>query len=334
MGSFHSIRTVDRQPLHSLLHRMRQRFSLYAATSPEPLPAPGLIITPAIRYQSELYLPIGSVRRLFYHLYRQALNHPPVFTSTPFHTALSWADCYATFPCWLQLSPNPARLVELLLDNHDLMSRFIFHSFLPDRFNGAGFGRYPAQLHWIRQLLNGRDRSLRLLDAACGSGEGTWELAGMLHELGHKPAMVGIEGWTLDPLEIWAAENCCLPHLPERSRNYQQYTDPLCSAGWYKRICFRTVDLLGEILPEGLFDLILCNGLLGGPIIHQPAQLQRVVLRLSALLAQDGVLLIADHFHGGWKKQMPESFFIKLLEASGLQIQQAGEGLAGVRRYT
>ena len=316
------------------LRRLNQRFTVYAATSPQPLPAPGLLITPEIRLQSELYLPIAEIRRLFYRLYQQILPYPPVFSSTPFHACPSWADCFAGLPAWLQFSANPARLQERLLEDQQLLTRFLFFSFLPSRFNGAGFGRYPDQLGWLQQYLAKRSGSLRLLDAACGSGEGTWELAELLAGNGWQPEQVQLEGWTLEPLEVWAAQTRSLPHEPERGKSYQQRVQPLLELGWGERISFRAVDLLATQIASDPFDLILCNGLLGGPIIHQPAQLKLVLKQLAGLLSQEGVLLVADHFHDGWKKQVPEAVLVKVMEEAGLLIQRAGEGLAGVRPYT
>lgn len=310
------------------LQCLNQRFSSYAATSPLPLPAPGLIITPEIRLQSELYLPIATIRRVFYRLYGQALAYPPICSSTPFHAALSWADCYATLPGWLQRSPNPAKLLEHLLQDHDLLTGFIFHSFLPSRFNGAGFDRYPDQLSWLRQNLVKSSGSLRVLDAACGSGEGTWELAELLAAHGWQPEQVRLEGWTLEPLEVWAAENRSLPHDPQREKQYQQRVQPLLEQGWGERISFRIVDLLAEKNAPERFDLILCNGLLGGPIIHRQPELRQVVAALAGLLAPGGILLIEDHFHGGWKKRAPAELLVSLLQNTGLICRQAGEGLA------
>jgi chemotaxis methyl-accepting protein methylase len=316
------------------LQRINQRFATYTATSPQPLPAPGLIITPEIRLQSELYLPINEVRQLFYCLYQQALPYPPVFSSTPFYTSPSWADCFSALPSWLQFSANPVRLLERLLEDQQLLTRFLFFSFLPGRFNGAGFGRYPDQLDWLQQHLAKRSGPLRILDAACGSGEGTWELADLLAGNGWQPEQVQLEGWTLEPLEVWAAESRCLPHQPEREKNYQQRVQPLLEQGWGDRISFRTRDLLTEQIVSAPFDLILCNGLLGGPIINQPSQLQQVLKQLAGLLSRGGVLLVADHFHAGWKKQLPEAALATLMEEAGLSIQQAGAGLVGVRRCT
>jgi len=290
------------------------------------------MVTPEIRHQSELYLPIADVRPLFYRLYCQSLAYPPLFSSSPLETALSWADSFALFPRWLQCSPDPARLLERLLDDRQLLTRFIFFSFLPVRFNGAGFGRYPAQMDWLRQYLpHPRTGLLRILDAACGSGEGTWELTGLLAETGWKPEQAQLEGWTLEPLEVWAAVQQCLPHKPEREKGYQEQVRPLLEQGWGERVSFRVVNLLAEIASPQRFDLIICNGLLGGPIINQAGQLQQVVARLAGLLSPGGVLLLANRFHEGWKKQVPQDLLARLLCAQGLVLQQAGEGLAGCK---
>ncbi|QOX77855.1 chemotaxis protein CheR [Trichlorobacter lovleyi] len=319
---------------NTFLQQLHRLFAVYAATSPQPLPAPGLIITPEIRLQSELYLPIATIRRVFYRLYGQALVYPPICSSTPFHTALSWADCYAALPSWLQRSPNPARLLEHLLQDHDLLTGFIFHSFLPSRFNGAGFGRYPDQLSWLRQNMSKSSGSLRVLDAACGSGEGTWELAELLAAHGWPPEQVRLEGWTLEPLEVWAAENRALPHDLQREQSYRQRIQPLKQQGWDRRISFQTVDLLAQVPSNQAFDLILCNGLLGGPIISNHGEIGQVLGQLVAVLNRGGMLLIADHFHAGWRKKVPLEWLCGLLCNMGLEVRQAGEGLVAIKPCT
>ncbi|CAH2030308.1 class I SAM-dependent methyltransferase [Trichlorobacter ammonificans] len=316
--------------------RIDRQYRLWAATSPAPLPAPGLVIVPELRCQSELYLPIAELRRVFHRFYRFSLNFPPHLNSTPFSGALSWADLYGTLPAPFQLSPNPARLLERLLLDPSLHCRFLFHSFLPARYNGAGFGRYPEQRTFLGELCRQRrqagHQTFRCLDAACGSGEGTWELAEQVMAAGWQPAEARIEGWTLDPLEVWAARQRCLPHAPARQTEYHTRTEALVMAGWGERITFSVVNLLdADPAGDADFDLILCNGLLGGPLLNQPAAMLRLIERLAAVLRPGGYLLAADRFHGGWKQQSPGELLGALLAAAGLRPERLGEGMAGIR---
>jgi hypothetical protein len=56
---------------------------------------------------------------------------------------------------------------------------------------------------------------------------------------------------------------------------------------------------------------------------------ERIVAILTELLAAGGLLLVADHFHGGWKKKIPGEFLGDLFRAHGLNVVLAGEGLGG-----
>ncbi|MGE0156194.1 MAG: class I SAM-dependent methyltransferase [Geobacter sp.] len=315
---------------------MQQLFAVYAATSPAPLPSTSLVITPEVRHQSELYLPIDQIRRLFYHYYRVSLRHSPLLASTPFHEALSWADCFSQLPQWCQCSADPARLLQRLLNDAELHERFIYASFLPSRYNGPGFERYPAQRSWLESWFVETDHqdatSVYCLDAACGSGEGSWELAELASVSGWQPQQVQIAGWTLDPLEVYAATNRYLPHLPQRQTVYRQRTCSLVVQGWHHQLRFQAVDLLSDDWPAGCFDLIICNGLLGGPMLHEAATLQRVVAGLAGRLRPGGWLLAADHFHGGWHTQVGSAQLVDRFRRSGLVVEQVGEGIAGRRK--
>lgn len=322
------------------IHRLHARFKIYAATSPVPLPAPGLIITPEIRLQSEIYLPIAEVAAIFNKLYLSTLTYPPILTSTPFSISPSWADLFAALPSEFQFSANPARLLEALLDDSDLLIRFLFASFLPHRFYGS-YNRYPGQKEWLREWLKGRKKdTVRCLDAACCAGEDTYRLVELLLESGFDADGIRIEGWAIEPLEVWAAAHRRLPHDPLRTQALQRETAGLFEIGVHERIRFRCADLrdihLYQPLPkdEARFDLIICNGLLGGPIINKGNSMRQVVENLAALLEPGGVLLAADRFHGGWKKQNPEEFLGDLFKACGMNIVEAGNGIAAVSATT
>lgn len=326
---------VDKNLFQSAVSRLHTLFDIYSGTCPVPLPAPGMIITPEIRTQCELYLPLAGITHLFNRLYSAALSYSPVLSSTPFHNSMSWADTFASLPTQFQFSANPARLLESLLDDNRLLTRFLFASFLPDRFYG-GIGRYPGQQKFVREWLAARNvKRMHCLDAACGTGEDSYGMALLLSERGFSPEKIRIDGWTLEPLEVWAATHRRFPHDRRREDQLRAATSPLFSKGYGCNISFRCQDLLA--LPperssgELYFDLVLCNGLLGGPIIHGREQLDRLVGNLAQLLAPGGILLAADNFHGGWKQRCPQGELRASFETNGLKIFEAGEGLGGLK---
>jgi len=357
------------EPLHHRLRKLHDRFAIYAATCPAPLPTPGLIVTPEIRCQSELYLPVDEISAAFYRLYRSALACAPVLESTPFHGALSWADLYNELPTRAQFTANPARLLEALQGDRGLLEEFLFASFLPRRFYG-GVVRYPGQEVFIRAWLKKPDgETLRCLDAACGDGAGSYGLARLLQEQGWQPGKFAIEGWTLDPLEVWAAAHATFPHDARRQEMIRKWAAPVFEQVGHRSMLFRAVDLRElKSLPlqgggqegdgsvgapdvphphpnpplegEGVycsiiskkFDLIICNGILGGPIINQPEEMRRVVRNLATLLRPEGMLLAADRFHGGWKKRCPQEMLRALFAENGLAVSEAGEGICGEKR--
>ncbi|HEX9080273.1 MAG TPA: hypothetical protein VF795_11840 [Desulfuromonadaceae bacterium] len=325
---------IDPAPFQPCILRLRRMFAAFAASAPPPWPAPGLALTPESHFQSELWLPIADIRPVFWRFYRAALRHPPILSSTPFGTAQSWAAIVAAYPALFPGSGDPAALVERLLADAPLQTAFLFRSFLPTRFYGAVPTRYPAQMDVIAAWLADRDRSrgpLRCLDAACGDGAGSYGLARLLLEAGYGAGEFGIEGWTIDPLEVWAAAHAAFPHDPQRQSCYREWVAPVFERGGHRGIVFRAVDLRAADRGDG-FDLILCNGLLGGPIVHQGEELQRVAGNLAALLRPGGLLLAADRFHGGWKKQIPAEELGDLFRGWGLAVQVEGGGISGLRQ--
>lgn len=324
------INPVDKGRFQSTIRRLDKLYNRYVDTCPVPLPAPGLIITPEIRSQCELYLPLSGVASAFNLLYCDALSYQPILSSTPFHHAMSWADVFATLPTQFQISANPARLLESLLADRNLLTGFLFASFLPARFYG-GIGRYPGQRKFISEWLSLRSAgALHCLDAACGTGEDSYGLAGLLSEAGLLTKHIRIDGWTLEPLEVWAASHRCFPHDRQLEIRLRQVTSTLFEQGFAECIHFDCVDLMA-FRSNARFDLILCNGLLGGPIIHDTARLSHIVDSLASLLEPGGIILAANNFHGGWKQKCPQSTLRALFETSGLKYVETGDGIGGLK---
>lgn len=309
----------------------------FAASCPPPWPAPGLQLTPEIHYRSEQWFPLDRIRTIFQRFYRTAFRFLPIQTSTPFAAAASWASVVAEFPPFLTGITTPAALLERLLTDSELRTRFLFWSFMPIRFYGNSFDRYPGQADVIGTWLGERKRDaerLSCLDAACGDGAASYGLARLFLHRGWQPGTFAIEGWTLDPLEVWSAAHAAFPHDLRREKDFRSWVAPVFAANAHASIRFRTTDLLNSSRASengAGFNLILCNGLLGGPIINRPEELGCVVRSLASLLRPGGLLLAADHFHGGWKRTIPEGRLGDLFMSCGLVVEKAGEGLAGVK---
>lgn len=321
--------------LEKRIDRLDERFRVYAASVPFGIWAPGLIISRTMRSFSETLLPVAEIRSLFRRLLVLSLAYEPLYPYTTLSSSPTWLDFLESMPPALA-EANPARLLRRLLRDGEFRGRFLFALFLPRRY-GGGFGRYPAQADFLRGWLatTGPVGTVRCLDAACGSGEGAYELAMLLLESGYAPEQLELHGVTVEPLELFAAAHGWFPHDPARQTAFRSRTGPLFEADIARRIIFTQEDLTaargGE--PEE-FGIILCNGLLGGPLLNGSDKLADTVGRLCRRLKRRGVLLAADHFHGGWKKTAPESQIREILAGSGLELLAVDEGVAGVKTGT
>jgi hypothetical protein len=153
----------------------------------------------------------------------------------------------------------------------------------PGRF-GTERGRYPEQVTRLR------DRAGQLeglvLDVGCGTGQGTWEVAEILG-----PASL-VAGVTAEPLEAWMASKRQLPHLSiDWGRNA---SDPTSHPVFWAA----DARSLRTLQPA---ELILCNGLAGGPALHCEADLNRLWLALAGCCTVDGEIWMANTFHDGFR---------------------------------
>ncbi len=314
------------------LARLELRYRIYAATCPVSSWAPGLVLTGELVNQAERYLPVAEIARTFERFSRLAMTAPTPPAPPVFLEAAGWLQVLEKLD-WSVADANPAGLLRPLLSDREHRIRLLFSLYLPER-HGGGFSRYPGQLQALCDWLavrSGQKGMVRCLDAACGTGEGTWDLAEALLATGLPREHFMITGITLGALELFAAAHAFFPHDRERQHAYRERIAPLMASGIAKRMLFRQADLrVCEDLGEG-HAVILCNGLLGGPMLHDRESVGRVVAGLAAGLEPGGILMAADRFHAGWRKLFPREQLAELFARCGLRLVAGGEGIAGIR---
>jgi chemotaxis methyl-accepting protein methylase len=319
------------QDLTSRISRLNERFRVYAACSPHAAWAPGLVLTKEMRNESEVYLPMNEIRRAFDRLFAIALKYEPFKPASAVHSAISWLDVLNRLQQFVS-GANPGSMLERLMSDGNYRTEFLFSLFLPKNF-GSGLARYPVQslylLNWLRKT--GPTGLIRCLDAACGSGEGTFELALMLHNEGFRSESIEINGTTIEPLELFAAAHAMFPHNQIRQDRYRRRFRQIFTGPLKERILFRREDLGFSDEKPGEYSIILCNGLLGGPLLSDRTAVEKVVAGLCSRLRPGGILLAADRFHGGWKKRASGDIVGDMLSRCGLLTLPVGEGVCGVK---
>lgn len=312
--------------------RLDERFRIYADYCPVSQWSPGLALHGELRSQHELYLPMDEILPAFAHLCRTSCLYAVDTETIPLFSAGSWPD----FLSRLQLSPldfNPASLLRRLATDETLRRAFLWGVFIPRSYGGS-FGRYPRQAAFLAKwLADARERlsaSAALLDAACGCGEGTYEAAEILLEQGYLPEVTRVDGSTLEPLELLAAAFGYYPNDPGRAASFKSRVGPFLDTVGGRMIRFFQEDVCTPHDQGERYDVVICNGLLGGPLLHGREELSRAVGALAGRVKPGGIMLVADCFHDGWKKR-GQGEVISLLRDHLLEIVDAGEGVAGVK---
>jgi len=320
--------------LDRLLDRLGERFRCYCARYSLGLWAPGLRITNEMRAVTELYLPMAEIATVFRRFLSLALRYDPATETTLLRASASWPDFLQRIPLD-GLLPDPARLFRRLAQDEEFRIRFLFALFLPRR-HGGSFLRYPAQIAFLESRLTGRGipvREIRCLDAACGTGEGAYDLAGLMRKLGIPAQSRHIHGCSIEPLEIFAAAHGYFPHDRHRERRFREMTGKLFQDGGTEGMVFFRDDIGQPPFPEEEpYDIILCNGLLGGPFIHGEEGLSTALAALVDRLKPGGVLLAADRFHDGWKRKTPPDLLEGLLKERGLVPLAISDGFAAEKQ--
>jgi SAM-dependent methyltransferase len=312
------------------IDRLTAAFERYASCYPLPLWAPGLVLSNEMRGLTEALLPMGEIRAVFELLLRRGCRFAPFLAGTYLYSSPTWLDfLHKLRPQLRQADPGPT--LREMADDFEARLKFLFSLMLPHHF-GGGFDRYPLQSEWIAEWLKGnRERlggRIRALDSACGSGEGTYGVAELVISAGYDCGGSEMHGSTLEPIELFAAAHAFFPHDPEREGEYRARVAPLLDDCNGVGMEFYLDDVEAESVRVG-YDLILCNGLIGGPLLHEEPALRKAVAALAARLAPGGVLLAADRFHEGWRLRVPQAALLGMLRDQGLEPLDVPEGIGG-----
>jgi chemotaxis methyl-accepting protein methylase len=311
--------------------RLKLLFCRAIGNCPVPLWQPGLQIRQEWRNVTEMYLPWPEIAPALYRLISRSLHYPLLI------------DPLLPFPSWPEFlqqcalgpsSADPGAFLHLISGDEDIRRQWLFSLFIPSR-HGNCFDRYPVQQEFIRSWLSQRrtdsEKRIFCLDAACGSGEGSWDLAALCGKCGILPDGVTIHGSSMDPLELFAASHAYFPHDRQRQQEYRNRIAPVIHAGFMERISFIQEELGHDSSCTQSYDLILCNGLLGGPLLHERSQLTGVMALLVRRLKPGGLMLAADRFHEGWHKLIRQGEREDLLARCGMKIIPVGEGIGAVK---
>lgn len=328
---------IENSALNSAIGRLDEQFRCYCALYPYGLWAPGLVITGEMRGCTEQYLPMAEIRSAFRTFFFLALRYPLSDENNPVRSATNWLDLLQR----LRLSKeaiNPATLLKKLLVDESFRIRFLFNALLPTQHGGT-FLRYPDQISflegWIAQRKVFLSREARCLDVACGTGEGTYDVAGLLVKCGIPCHVQQVHGCSLEPLEVFTAAHGYFPQNPEREQRFRTITEPLFTAHVTSGMLFFRDDIMRQPTPEEKpYGIILCNGLLGGPFLHGEELLTNAITALAKRLKAGGIILAADRFHGGWKKDSPPALIVEIMQRIGLEVHHGKYGIAAEKKLT
>ena len=327
--------SIRNQGLDRVIAKLEERFHSYCSCYSLGLWAPGLLVTSEMRAVTERYLPMAEISAALRRFFSLALRYERATETALLDTCVTWPDFLQRVRLD-EVSANPALLLKRLIADDAFRIRFLFAFFLP-RHHGGNFLRYPDQISFLECRIAGRRdihlRGIRCLDAACGTGEGVYDLALLLLKMGISSPARQIDGLSIDPFELFAAAHGYFPHDPTRERQYRGMTEPLFSAGETDGITFSRGDITRPAsVAEEPYDIILCNGILGGPFIHGEKEITAAVAALAGRLAPGGVVLVSDRFHGGWKKAAPPSLLGDILKRSGLDLLPVTDGFAAEKK--
>ena len=287
---------LDKSALDALRRHNRRWERLYVNWLRHAIPpwwARNLIITPEIRESYEKWLPIDEFRGSLAVVARAYLPDES-WLPLPLRSSayLSLPDFWAAMPfvfggkvCFAE-----SELLPLFCAMAD-----------PPRF-GTTAGRYPEELEYLGKVVCA---GMSVLDVGYGVGVNTLEMASAL-----KGAV--FTGVTPEPLEVWLAENRRIPHDSHRQAMMNRFDG---------NVVFRrgtAEEFTGE------YDVIVCNGLVGGRFFCAESQYRAFLLCCKTSLRPGGRVLIADRFHEGSRQNLDR--FREIAVASGFLCNESHRG--------
>lgn len=261
--------------------RWRRRHATFLENASPPWWGRGLILNEDIRNQYEAYLPIRELLRDLALLLTPILPH-----SSWLPTVLKKPDAFASVPDLWAILPDGLAGVVSWSDAQLWPLACALAS--PAKFGGA-VGRYPEQISFLTQWLAKRSgTSVTVIDFGCSTGQQTYEVAALLRD--HDCAGLTL-GVTLEPIEAYLARMSIPRSLPLASASEKPKDSRL-------QIEFIAGDIAAFAVSRPA-DVVLCNGLLGGPALFRDMDLVAVWRTLSRVLKPRGLLIVGSRFHLG-----------------------------------
>ncbi len=288
-------------------NKWRKKYDKFHEYASPPWWTPDLVLTPDIHAEYERFLPINEfiddLQVQLLAVLSGSAYLPQCLNVTDY---MSLPDFWRQLPEWLT--------GRLLWSSEELFA--VACALASPASHGAQSGRYPEQIEflvdWLRH--NSCD-TIRVLDYGCGTGQGTYELAHALKLPEKKTAIVGI---TIEYLEAWMASGRVLPHLSHSPLPpQQQYPDYTPAENM--DLAFVSGNVFTFLVKQPI-DIIVCNGLLGGPYL--PLQMKDATViwkKFQTQLSPGGLLVIGDHFHAGFREQI-EGFIKQGIDHLGWKV--------------
>ena len=249
------------------------------------------------RIEWERYLPVTLYMEDLYHLSKAIVPEASIPLVIHQHKFRSIVDLWHILPANFQGA--------FTLDTENL-ERLLLALSSPAKF-GTRLNRYPQQLNWLKENASLIPDQLSVIDYACGTGQGTYEIAELLKCLGKTASVTGL---TIEVLDLWMAENKSVPHL-DMYEEYT-YTDTDCEPQF----------MCGDINSYSSklhFQLILCNGLIGGPFLNQDEDYLQLWKKINEQTEKNSLFITGHSFHGAYNPErfidyMPTNFQILVHE--------------------